>query len=749
MKHKKVGIENKEGCKGPGVDQRPTCVGYRVFHMGGRVNGLLVLFVSTAFALGVLFGAPVAHAAATLNAPPNDLGLAGWWTFNSNDVTGTSVLDMSGNNETGTTFSSPKGVPGVLGQALSFNGTSQLVQYSYVPQDGTTTFAAWIKPNTTSGYQNIVGMTSWWTASYGYGMIIDNGYLVGLAANNNGGWDANLRTPITPGVWSYVVFTLNGWGAGATGKLYVNGVLKSTYVGNASNYSYAFSIGGVNDTAYGAGRLGFFFGGDIDNVRMYNRVLSAAEIQHNYDIYKLGITSPTVSGASPTRLLTNGLVGYWTFDGANTNWTANTTADVSGKGYTGTMVGMSPATSAVLGRFGQALNFNGTGYVAINNSASSFNFGTGNFSVSIWFKEPFGASPSYLFSKYYDNNYWDYDFGIGTINNWCSPGTISLGFTMNLVNGGCIKENVWHHVVGVRNGAVLQLYLDGKPVGSHAIATSTSYDNPGIVEIGGHTFANPFPGIIDDVRVYDRALSQTEVTQLYNAGAVGTTIDTAPAQALSGGGLVGYWPFDGNKMNWASNQALDASGNGNNGTLVNMTPANAVMGKIGQALSFGSSQWVSIPYNPALDWGASGGSVVAWVRFTQNEQQYSRIFDKTSCCGNGYALMTSGNDPKFSVKNISGTSVNIQSNTPLTIGKWYQMVGVYNGTNALLYVNGQLVASAPLTGAVDTGSGNVEGIGWKNSGQSSEKFYGDIDQVRVYNRPLSASEVKQLYNLGR
>ncbi len=58
---------------------------------------------------------------------------------------------------------------------------------------------------------------------------------------------------------------------------------------------------------------------------------------------------------APTSVVPSGLVGYWPFDGKDINWTANTTADVSGKGNTGTLVGMSTTTSPVMGKMGQAL----------------------------------------------------------------------------------------------------------------------------------------------------------------------------------------------------------------------------------------------------------------------------------------------------------------------------------------------------------------------------------------------------------
>src|SRR3990167_10285368 len=73
--------------------------------------------------------------------------------------------------------------------------------------------------------------------------------------------------------------------------------------------------------------------------------------------------------APPTTLNTSGLVGYWTFDGADTVWTSSTAAttlDKSGQGNTGTITNMSQSTSPVIGKIGQGLYFDGSNYVLLN-----------------------------------------------------------------------------------------------------------------------------------------------------------------------------------------------------------------------------------------------------------------------------------------------------------------------------------------------------------------------------------------------
>ena len=78
-------------------------------------------------------------------------------------------------------------------------------------------------------------------------------------------------------------------------------------------------------------------------------------------------------------------------------------------------------------------------------------------------------------------------------------------------------------------------------------------------------------GKIDDVRVYNRALSATEIKQLYNLGAA----NVGHSNAMISNGLVGYWTFDGKDTNWTTGQTRDLSGNGNNGSLAFMSTSSS------------------------------------------------------------------------------------------------------------------------------------------------------------------------------
>src|SRR5207248_1316313 len=120
------------------------------------------------------------------------------------------------------------------------------------------------------------------------------------------------------------------------------------------------------------------------------------------------------------------------------------------------------------------------------------------------------------------------------------------GYQAVLEATNIVTYDRWHSAVASLSGGGMKLYLDGVMVTNNPSVTSAqSYS-------GYWQMARTF-GDIDDVRIYNRALSDSEVQQLY-------VYESSPPQSFLTNGLVAYYPLNGN--------ANDTSGNGNNGTLV-------------------------------------------------------------------------------------------------------------------------------------------------------------------------------------
>ncbi|MDO8498783.1 MAG: LamG domain-containing protein, partial [bacterium] len=260
--------------------------------------------------------------------------------------------------------------------------------------------------------------------------------------------------------------------------------------------------------------------------------------------YLLGLGGSSDSSCDPNGTLLSGLVGYWKMD-ETTNWnsTPGEVRDSSGNGNNGTAYGganITQHTPDPTGVFKNAGNFNGSsGYIELGNP-SLFNSNFTELTVSAWFKSNIWSneypSPDYsmdvLVSKWdrqagnidvgfrFERTYGGCCFGI-----WVSSGT-DMGANQAQVPIGSVSTGVWHHAVGTfKGGNFVRLYLDGGLIneqtsGIYPQVTAATLQNLRIgVMSHGYGFFN---GLIDDVRIYNRALSgdspDSEITHLYNGG---------------------------------------------------------------------------------------------------------------------------------------------------------------------------------------------------------------------------------------
>jgi hypothetical protein len=291
-------------------------------------------------------------------------------------------------------------------------------------------------------------------------------------------------------------------------------------------------------------------------------------------------------GSTNVTSLTNGLTGYWTFDGAVTDWNSNTTRDLSGNGNTGTLVSMSTSTTPAAGKIGQAFSFNGsTNYVDTGARVTAV---TDNYTLSAWVKINVLPQTAGGAMVYNGDDSGGYGFGIGA--GGADTRLYGLFGSIEWVDAGYTfgSTNSWYHVVMERDNGLTKFYVNGsKTSGTSVSAPGTPYSGHttiGAVFLGQHTVLyNEFNGTVDDVRIYNRALSATEIQQLYRLGQA----QAAHSNVGISNGLVGYWTFDGKDTNWSTGQTKDISGNGNTGQMRGMsTSSSPKQGKIGQGLYF-------------------------------------------------------------------------------------------------------------------------------------------------------------------
>jgi hypothetical protein len=471
--------------------------------------------------------------------------------------------------------------------------------------------------------------------------------------------------------------------------------------------------------------------GAIKNVRIWKKALSDTELQ-NMTSTTEGIATSAVKETTIANVPSNtGLVGYWSFeDGSGTK-----AEDFSPTGTnTGTLTN---GPTWVDGKIGKAVNFDGTDdYVSLGNNALG-NLGDLS-TISVWIKASVGGE---IISEYQASVCGDYSFRVsGGIAYAHDGGSATVTSVVNTLNNGN-----WRHIVVVSEENGTKIYIDG--VLDASSSTDVDWRNSCAaqdVRVGRRMDGdNQFNGQIDDIRIYNRALTASEIAGLYAQGSAAKTIVNASQNSQLTDGLVGLWSFNGPDLSGTT--AYDRSGQGNNGTLVN--GPSVYPGKVGQALSFdGTSASVNLGQPAVLQTLNAPMTISSWVRFPTapvSEHNYTII-------GRGYDWQIEiRSTQRVTLRRWSSYS-DVLGISALSATSWHHVVvtvSTSGSDNVLIYVNGQLDKTGTMTTPFNTSASNTRISGYIQA--DIDYFNGLIDEVRIYNRALSQSEVTALYNAGR
>jgi hypothetical protein len=428
----------------------------------------------------------------------------------------------------------------------------------------------------------------------------------------------------------------------------------------------------------------------------------------------------TIAGYAEAQ--SSSLVGRWKFDE-----TSGTTAiDGSGRGNDGTLVN-SPVSIAPGFRGGRALSFDGVNdYVEIGDRPDLKI--TGPLTLSGWFKTsaPLGNFKT-LVSKW-----WSGGTAASYSMAWNDAGLYfaihnDANQMLSAQSSLLFNDGAWHHAVGTWDGSTIRLYVDGiLRASSPGPAFGAISDTTFPVRIGTDARYTHdgndrlFPGVIDEVRIYNQGLSAGEVTELFT--------------------LTHHWLADGD--------AIDSAGS-NDGTL--QGGAAFAAGHEGQAFDFdGVDDYVDAGPVPEIN-GQSYLTIAFWVNF-DSLHLFSGIVSKRLDDTNrvGVSLDTNhrhGIDEAGLLIGNGENSFGYTNANVAKIGEWHHWAMVFDGTqegNAdrlKFYYDGVQLPLAYFGTIPATTPVNAANFLIGKEDLSFRELDGRVDDVRLYNTALSAAEI--------
>ena len=471
--------------------------------------------------------------------------------------------------------------------------------------------------------------------------------------------------------------------------------------------------------------------------------------------------------------LTDGLYGYWKLDETSGN-----AADSTGNGYTGTCTNITYTAS---GKVSRCYTFNGsTSHVYLGNVIKP----TTAVSFSFWFKTTGTASEAFFIEHTEYDGAWK-GFRCSIYDNGAIGILFANGNDLQMLDAAYSSgkdDDQWHHVLVTFNGTTVYIYFDGTKNSGwswpYTIAYVTSTPN---LAFGSNSSGGlVLDGEMDEIAIWNRALSDTEASDLYNSGSgstypwsttgelAGTSNGVASVSASiasSGGGLVGssngtssvvgitlevstltnglmgWWGLD----EQTGNTCYDDTPNNLDGTGANIT--YGTNGVIDDCYTFnGTSSYVGFG---AVAQPTSGITISAWIRLSGHPAEEKWIIHNEQYSTNwyGYRLTVYQEGAwGYILMNGAGSNLDIYVSTDdVADGYWHHVVITWNGTTAYHYTDNVKATGGTWVNTIAYSTAVLE---FGRALWSSKYFGGNLDLVGIWNRALTDAEVSALYAQG-
>ncbi|TAH50331.1 MAG: LamG domain-containing protein [Chloroflexota bacterium] len=681
------------------------------------------------------------------------------------------------------------------GGALDFDGTEDFVEigtYANLLLNDDLTLEIWAKPDSFNDESTLItravegdGDAS---TNYSYYFYITAAKKLGLfwewgtgAPDTEITLTSSVAASINPGEWHHFAVTRNATGSQV--RFYVDGV----ELGPAQSFTTLPTGGSSGRTVIGANPFATYtthhFDGHLDEARIWNIVRTPAEIQANLyqqpNVASSGLvayykfdepsgqtvsdaTTPAENGTlgktssvatdDPTRVTSTTPGGDCAgpSDGRVSCWKGENNANDSVGTNNGTLEG---SVTFVEGKVGQAFNFDGTTADVRVPASSSLNVGSANgLTIAAWVNPTTLAQRSPLV-EWSNNGTYGADFWMSVTD--VIPGGVNGNLYANLTSfahgtqyvvqttGAVLTANSWNHVVFTYNktNGNVAIYVNG-------VASSVSSSNLGIVtpdtsfdmylarRVAGQAPAARLSGKMDEVQIWNRALTAQEISSM-----VGTGDCAGPSD-----GRVSCWKGDNN-----ANDSVDT----NNGTV--QGGATYAAGKVGQAFSFdGVDDYVQVADHASLR--PTQFTVAGWFNATAFAgQPGGNAIIAHGASGSGtlgeyhdtYFLGFYESKPQFQTFTTVTGNHNLPGPNVIPTGQWHHLAATFESGAKKLYLDGTLIASETVSGSLvyETPIPITIGQDWNIGAPSNNvMFNGLLDEVQVWNRALTAQEILDLYN---
>ena len=367
------------------------------------------------------------------------------------------------------------------------------------------------------------------------------------------------------------------------------------------------------------------------------------------------------------------------------------------------------------------------------------------------------------------------------INNKFQFTKMAGGSGQKLTADSTSDLNTWHHVVGVSSGGsgsgTSNLYVNGVQAVDELGSLGNVEVNTASIFIGSHSSGDYFQGMIGQVGLWSTALSASDVSGIYNLGRKGDVTGSYSS------GLIGYYimnPDHATPDATGSDGIIDRSTNTNTGTISGASLIGANDGTVSgspesivvreglnadkdglgfpfkdadkNVLRLNGTDYLKLAETESLR--ITGGlTLEAWIKTSTSGDQY--IITRDDNTTRAYYLILQASS-YLQMRVDGATDAFAVGDTALNDGSWHHVVGVYvPSTSITLYIDAEVDTASgtnPETDSIptslDSGAEEVV-IGIKGDLHVDTFFNGLIDEVRIYNRALSPTEITKNYKHGK